>query len=62
MKKRVCVGPVIGDEATLTRSADETKAEYTLFQNEVAPDGVNSLMSNCRQVLTLDLLENLTLI
>jgi len=43
MKKRVYVNPVIGDKATLIRSADETKGEYTLFQIEVAPGGGNSL-------------------
>jgi mannose-6-phosphate isomerase-like protein (cupin superfamily) len=43
MKKRVFVNPVIGDKATLIRSADETKGEYTLFQIEVAPGGGNSL-------------------
>jgi len=43
MKKRVFVNPVIGDKATLIRSAEETKGEYTLFQIEVVPGGGNSL-------------------
>jgi quercetin dioxygenase-like cupin family protein len=43
MKKRVFVNPVIGDKASLIRSAEETKGEYTLFQIEVLPGGGNSL-------------------
>ncbi len=43
MKKRVFVNPVIGDKATLIRSAEETNGEYTLFQIKVVPGGGNSL-------------------
>lgn len=43
MKKRVFVNPVIGDKATLIRSAEETNGEYTLFKIDVAPGGGNAL-------------------
>jgi hypothetical protein len=43
MRKRVFENPVIGNRATLVRSAEEAGGEYTLFQIEVNPGGDNTL-------------------
>jgi quercetin dioxygenase-like cupin family protein len=42
MKKRIFINPVIGDKATLLKSAEETHGELTLFEIEVAPGGGNA--------------------
>lgn len=41
MKKRVFHNPVIGDKATLVKSSDDTRGEYTLMEIEVVPGGGN---------------------
>lgn len=43
VRKRVFHNPVIGDQATLLRTADGTNGEYTLLEVIVAPGGGNTL-------------------
>jgi hypothetical protein len=43
MKKRVFLNPVIGDKATLIKTAEETNGEFTLLEVELVPGGGNAL-------------------
>jgi mannose-6-phosphate isomerase-like protein (cupin superfamily) len=42
MRKRVFHNPVIGDKATLIKTSDDTRGEYTLMEVVVAPGGGNT--------------------
>lgn len=41
MRKRVFINPLIGDKATLIKSAEETQGAYSLLEIELVPGGGN---------------------